>query len=102
MMSDMAGITLLLGILLLIRIISTPLDKPLFGRFLKISTAILGALYVAYVVWLGMRVPGAAAYLIGQTFGSVVILLIFVAIGTAVRKRKSRKADITPTTPLPK
>jgi hypothetical protein len=89
----MAGITLLLGVLLLIRIISTPLDKPLFGRFVKISTAILGALYLAYVVWLGTKVPAAAANLIGQTFGSILILLIFAAIGMAVRKRKSRTAD---------
>jgi threonine/homoserine efflux transporter RhtA len=88
----MAGATLLLGILLLIKIILTPQDKPIFGRFVTIATAILFALFSAYAVWLGTKVPGAAENLIGQAVGLILILLVFVAIGIAVRKWKYRKA----------
>jgi hypothetical protein len=96
----MAGVTLLLGILLLIRIIMTPQGKPFFGRFVTVTIAILFALYAAYIVWLYTKVPTAAGELIGQTFGSIIILLIFVGIGMGVRKWKFRKSA-TPDPPTP-
>ena len=85
----MAAATLLLGILLLVRLVSVPPNKPPFGRLVKISAALVGALYSTYIAFLSVKVPKAVPYVIGQTFGAVFILLIFVAIGTVIRKKIS-------------
>lgn len=86
----MSTVALSLGILLLVRFVSAPLDKPVFGAFSKIAAGVLGALYAAYIVFLGIKAPLATESFVGQTFGVILVLLIFVAIGSAVRKRKTR------------
>jgi apolipoprotein N-acyltransferase len=84
----MAAVAIILGIVLLIRLTSAPLDKPPFGTAMKVTLGILMVLCVAFVTWLGIRMPVRATDMLGQIVAAIFILIVFVAIGTSVRKKK--------------
>jgi hypothetical protein len=93
----MSGLVLILGIILLIVIIRRPAGEPLFSTTLKIVVGLLFLIFAAYVVFIAIHVPAAAAYLIGQAFGALILVAIFVAAGTAIRNHRDKKKETNPT-----
>ena len=87
----MGALALLLGIILAIIIATRPAEQLLFSATLKIVIALLCSIFAAYLVFTVMHVPSVSSYLIGQVFGCVIIILICVALGNAIRKRKGRQ-----------
>jgi hypothetical protein len=88
----MGAAALLLGILLAVIVATRPATaKVLFSATLKIVIALLCSIFAAYLVFTVMHVPSVSSYLIGQVFGCVIIILICVALGNAIRKRKGRQ-----------
>jgi hypothetical protein len=87
----MAPISLIIGILLMILILSRPAGKPLMSTWAKVAVGLACALFVAWVIWLGMRAPQSAEELVGQAFACVLIIGIFVVIGTTIRDRREKK-----------
>jgi hypothetical protein len=87
----MGALALLLGIILAIIIATRPAEQLLFSATLKVVIAFLGSLFAAYIFFIAMHVPEVGSYLIGQVFGCVIIIMICVAIGNAIRKRKGKK-----------
>jgi multisubunit Na+/H+ antiporter MnhB subunit len=87
----MGGLALLLGILLAFIVATRPAEKLLFSPTLKIIIALLCSIFGAYVFFIVIHAPDIGLNIIGQAFGCVIIILICVAIGNAIRKRKGKK-----------
>jgi hypothetical protein len=87
----MAGGAVLVGILLLVVILRGPPGKPLFSTTIKVIVFLVLILFAAYLLFVGMYAPMAVPYLLEQALGCVIIIGIFVAIGTAVRKRRDKR-----------
>jgi apolipoprotein N-acyltransferase len=96
----MASLSMLVGIVLMVLILNRPAGKPLMSTWGKAGVGFAFALFAAWVVWLGMKAPNYAAELIGQAVGCVLIVGIFVAIGTTIRSRREKKRlkNLPPTT----
>jgi hypothetical protein len=86
----MSGLALLLGIALAIIVATRPAEKLLFSPTLKVIVALLCSIFAGFIVFIAMHSPGTGSYLIGQVFGCVIIVLICVAIGNVIRKRKAK------------
>lgn len=87
----MGAAALLLGIFLAVIVATRPATaKVLFSATLKIVIALLCSIFAAHIIFIAMHVPAVGSYLIGQVFGCVIIILICVAIGNAIRKRKGK------------
>ena len=90
-MQLMSAAALLLGIILAIIIASRPAEKLLFSATLKIVIALLCSIFAAYIFFIAMNAPVVGSYLLGQVLGCVIIILICIAIGNTIRKRKGKK-----------
>ena len=86
----MSAAALLLGLILAIIIATRPAEKLLFSATLKIVIALLCSIFAAYIFFIAMNVPVVGSYLLGQVLGCVIIILICIAIGNAIRKVKGR------------
>jgi hypothetical protein len=87
----MGGLALVLGIILAFIVATRPAEKLLFSATLKVVVALLCSIFAAYIFFIVIHVPDVGSYLIGQVFGCVIIIMICVAIGNVIRKRKSKK-----------
>jgi ABC-type polysaccharide/polyol phosphate export permease len=87
----MGALALLLGIILATIIAMRPAEKLLFSPTLKVIIAFLCSVFAAYIFVIAMQVPQIGAYFLGQVFSCVLIIIICVAIGNAIRKKKSTK-----------
>jgi hypothetical protein len=87
----MAPLSLIVGIILMVLIMNRPAGKPLMSTWGKVGVGIAFALFAVWIVWLGMRAPQYSAELLGQAFGCLLIIGVFVVIGTTVRDRREKK-----------
>jgi CDP-diglyceride synthetase len=86
-----SGLALLLGTVLAVIVATRPSEKLLFSATLKVIVALLCSIFATFIVFIAMHSRDTGSYLIGQVFGCVIIIMICVAIGNAVRKRKGKK-----------
>jgi hypothetical protein len=87
----MSGLALILGIILAFIVATRPAEKLLFSATLKVAVALLCSIFAGFMVFIAMHSPDTGSDLIGQVFGCVIIILICVAIGNVIRKRKGKK-----------
>jgi hypothetical protein len=90
--AHMAGLTLAVGIVLLITASRTAPGKNGISGTASIILIVFTILFAAFAVWVGMKVPAQAPEMIGQAAGHLIVLIFFVAIGTGIRKLRERSA----------
>jgi|SRR5215469_1510510 len=87
----MGGLVYILGILLLVLIAKKEPQVPVFSGFTKtllIAIAILLALFIAFMA---VKAPLVTPYMIGHFVGTILILMIFVGIGSLIHRQKVKK-----------
>jgi len=87
----MSGLALLLGIALAVIVATRPSEKLLFSATLKVVVALIFSIFAGFIFFIAMHSTNTGSNLIAQVFGCVVIVVICVAIGNVIRKRKGNK-----------
>jgi CDP-diglyceride synthetase len=87
----MIGLALLLGIALAMIVATQPAEKLLFGPPLKVLIAFIFSIFAGFIFFMVMRSTDTGSYLVGKVFGCVIIVVICVAIGNVIRKKKGKK-----------
>jgi hypothetical protein len=87
----MSGLALLLGIALAMIVATRPSEKLLLSARLKVVIALISAIFAGFVFIIATHSANTGSYILGQLFGCVIIVLICVAIGNVIRKRKGKK-----------
>ena len=93
----MAGLTLILGITLMITSLRTPPDKNILSGITATIVITVLVLFALFTTWMVIRVPAVAAEMVGQAAGYVIILIFFIAVGSAMRKARlsaAKKKDL--------